>query len=411
VNEVLTITSNGGGDTAGVFTNENTTAVTTVTATGAGTITYSITGGADAAKFTINAATGALAFLAAPDFEAPTDVGANNVYDVIVQASAAGFPSDSQSIAVTVRNVADEVTITSNGGGATASINVAENGSAVTTVAAVSDFPITYSLVAGGDSARFAINPSTGVLTFIAAPDYETPTDSDLNNSYLVTVLASAPSPLGLLQDTQALTVNVTNVVGITQTASGNTPLNGTGEEDTLTGTGGANTINGLGGNDIINGLNGNDTLNGGDGNDTIDGGSGGDTIDGGNGNDRITGGTGTDRMTGGAGVDTFVFTANGESSTSTTTRDIIVDFLVGTDKIDLSAIDANQNTGANDAFTFIGTAAFTALGQVRYLYDTTTTPGTEYTVIQINDTGGTGADFSVALIGHLTPTAADFVL
>ena len=49
--------------------------MTTVTATDADlpaqTLTYSIVGGADAALFTIDAATGALSFIAAPDFEAP----------------------------------------------------------------------------------------------------------------------------------------------------------------------------------------------------------------------------------------------------------------------------------------------------------------------------------------------------
>ena len=49
-----------------------------------GAVTYSIAGGADAARFTINAATGALRFVAAPNHEAPTDAGGNNVYDVIV---------------------------------------------------------------------------------------------------------------------------------------------------------------------------------------------------------------------------------------------------------------------------------------------------------------------------------------
>ena len=54
--------------------------------------------------------TGALSFLTAPDFEAPTDAGANNVYDVLVQASD-GSLIDTQAIAVTVTNVAG-VTIT-----------------------------------------------------------------------------------------------------------------------------------------------------------------------------------------------------------------------------------------------------------------------------------------------------------
>jgi len=94
------------------------------------TLTYSITGGADAAKFTINATTGALSFVSAPDAEAPTDAGANNVYDVQVEVSD-GTNADTQAIAVTVTNVNDNTpTITSNGGGATAAINVAENATA-----------------------------------------------------------------------------------------------------------------------------------------------------------------------------------------------------------------------------------------------------------------------------------------
>ena len=63
-----------------------------------------IVGGADAALFTIDAATGALSFLAAPDFEAPGDADGDNVYDVIVSASDGSF-TDTQAIAVTVANV------------------------------------------------------------------------------------------------------------------------------------------------------------------------------------------------------------------------------------------------------------------------------------------------------------------
>ena len=100
---------------------ENTTAVTTVTATDAdagATLTYSIIGGADAAMFTIDGTTGALTFITAPDFETPTDAGGNNVYDVTVQVSD-GTLTDTQAIAVTVTNVNDDApAITSDGGGA-----------------------------------------------------------------------------------------------------------------------------------------------------------------------------------------------------------------------------------------------------------------------------------------------------
>ena len=67
-------------------------------------VSYAVAGGADAALFAIDAATGALSFAAAPDFEAPADAGADNVYDVVVEASD-GTQSATQAIAVTVADV------------------------------------------------------------------------------------------------------------------------------------------------------------------------------------------------------------------------------------------------------------------------------------------------------------------
>jgi hypothetical protein len=94
------ITSNGGGATAAVSLAENSTSVTTVTATDADvpaqTLTYSISGGADAAKFTIDATTGELSFVAAPNYESPTDTDPKNVYEVTVRVSDAnGAPTAS----------------------------------------------------------------------------------------------------------------------------------------------------------------------------------------------------------------------------------------------------------------------------------------------------------------------------
>ena len=70
------------------------------------TFTYSINGGADSAKFAINSSTGALTFVSAPNFEAPTDVGADNVYNVTVQVSD-GSLTATKAVAVTVTNVND----------------------------------------------------------------------------------------------------------------------------------------------------------------------------------------------------------------------------------------------------------------------------------------------------------------
>ena len=101
------ITSNGGGPTASISVPENTTAVTTVVATDPenGTITYSITGGADAAKFSIDPLTGVLTFNTAPDFEVPTDANLDNNYEVEVTVTDAGNLTDVQDIAVTVTDV------------------------------------------------------------------------------------------------------------------------------------------------------------------------------------------------------------------------------------------------------------------------------------------------------------------
>ncbi|MBI1195981.1 MAG: hypothetical protein GC138_09050 [Gammaproteobacteria bacterium] len=219
VNEAPVITSNGGGATASTSVNENSTAVTTVTAIDvdtADTLTYSISGGADAAKFSINSSTGALVFASAPNYESPTDSGGNNVYDVQVTVTdnGTGNLTDVQDIAVTIININDSPVITSNGGAATASVNAAENQTAVTTVTATDEDPadtLTYSITGGADQALFTINSSTGVLTFASAPNYESPTDSGSDGVYDVQVTVT-DNGAGTLTDVQSIAVTVTNV-------------------------------------------------------------------------------------------------------------------------------------------------------------------------------------------------------
>jgi VCBS repeat-containing protein len=115
-NTAPVITSNGSGDTASTSIAENAAAVTTVTATDADlpaqTLIYSISGGADADKFAINSSTGALSFVAAPNYEAPADANGDNTYEVIVQVSD-GSLTDTQAISVSVSNV-NEAPVASN---------------------------------------------------------------------------------------------------------------------------------------------------------------------------------------------------------------------------------------------------------------------------------------------------------
>ncbi|MDA1016599.1 MAG: cadherin domain-containing protein [Planctomycetota bacterium] len=230
VNDAPVITSNGGGANAAINIAENTAAVTTVTSSDIdrGTPVYSISGGADAAKFAINSSSGVLTFISAPDYETPTDIGADNVYDVTVQVSD-GSLTDTQAIAVTITPVNDNSpVITSDGGGATASFNVAENSTAVTTVTATdADLPaqaLTYSISGGPDAAQFVVNNSTGVLSFVLARDFETPADADFNNVYVVTITVD-----------DGLTGTVMQTLSVTITDVNEFPVSAIGDSDRTT--------------------------------------------------------------------------------------------------------------------------------------------------------------------------------
>ena len=105
--------------------------------------------------------------------------------------------------------------------GSPVTLTVAENTTAVADVNAtdVDGDTITYSLT-GDDAALFDVDPSTGVVTFKAAPNYEVPLDTGGDNVYNVTVVASD----GLLSDTQDFTINVNNLDEVAPTiTSGDT--------------------------------------------------------------------------------------------------------------------------------------------------------------------------------------------
>ena len=68
---------------------------------------FSLTGGADQALFTINPITGVLSFVNAPDFEAPADSNADNIYELEVKVTDIVGLTATQTIAVTVTDVSD----------------------------------------------------------------------------------------------------------------------------------------------------------------------------------------------------------------------------------------------------------------------------------------------------------------
>ncbi|WP_202365720.1 discoidin domain-containing protein [Mesorhizobium sp. L-2-11] len=204
------ISSDGGGDTAAVSIAENTTAVTTVAASdpNAGdTLAYSKLGGADEDLFTIDAATGALAFISAPDFETPADADGNNDYEVQVQVADGNGGFDTQTLLVTVTNANDTAPAFTSGTTAT----FAENATSTVYDANAGDADnlgaLTY-MLSGTDAGLFDIDASTGVVTFQNAPDFENPLDQGANNVYDITVTASD----GTLSTGQAAAITVTDV-------------------------------------------------------------------------------------------------------------------------------------------------------------------------------------------------------
>ena len=110
VNSAPAIISDGAGGRARVAIHEGSRTVTTVSASDADgqVVTYSIAGGADAGRFTIDEVTGKLSFKTARSFDRPADKGRDNVYDVVVAASD-GAATDTQAIAVRVLNVGARV--------------------------------------------------------------------------------------------------------------------------------------------------------------------------------------------------------------------------------------------------------------------------------------------------------------
>ncbi|MFJ4453914.1 cadherin-like domain-containing protein [Pseudomonas sp. NPDC089392] len=145
------------------------------------------------------------------------------------------------------------------------------------------------------------------------------------------------------------------------------------------------------------------DNLTGSHGDNVLDGGKGNDQLFGGDGNDTLIGGLGKDILTGGAGADIFKFGALAEMGTSSSTRDVITDFESGIDKIDLSALDANTTTSADNPFvSFIAAnAAFTAAGQLKFSAG----------VLYGNTDGDAAAEFSIQLTGVTTLTVNDLIL
>ncbi|MBA2961432.1 MULTISPECIES: peroxidase family protein [Ramlibacter] len=319
---------------------------------------------------------------------------------------------------VALVNVAPE--ILSFGGAASFTVQRPENDSFVAfidaTDANVTDgilFPdqvLSYSLF-GDDATRFQIDQLSGLLSFVAAPNFEVATDLDNDNVYDVIVRVSD----GSLFDEQALAIEVINAddavtgsihlsVGsqtntaatlaaastladedaagpLTTTlqwqrfdtatntwvdiaaATGSTLANQAGVTERVvtqyTDAFGTHTITsvetavvGTSGNNNLTGTAGSDIILGLGGNDTLNGGAGDDLVDGGAGNDTLVAaaGDGNDTLVGGAGTDTYTLAATTAAAVVNLTTGTATSAQIGADT--LSGVENVTGSQGGDTIT-----------------------------------------------------------
>lgn len=171
---------------------------------------------------------------------------------------------------------------------------------------------------------------------------------------------------------------------------------------DTLLGDDRGDSLFGGSGRDSLLGYDGNDGLAGGAGNDTLNGGIGRDSLSGEAGNDILMGSVGADLLSGGGGADLFVFTWGGpvphfDSGPGVAGRDVISDFTPGSDHLRF------LHSGLAPV-TLIGSAAFTAINQVRWV----SSGGN--TIVYVNGDTDPAAEMSVALTGIASLQDSDFL-
>ncbi|WP_395682894.1 calcium-binding protein, partial [Inquilinus sp.] len=147
--------------------------------------------------------------------------------------------------------------------------------------------------------------------------------------------------------------------------------------------------------------------FDGGTGNDTLNGGAGMDGLNGQDGNDILRGGADADTLGGGAGADRFVYGSIADTGIGAA-ADRIADFSQAQgDRIDLATIDANTAAVGDQAFKFIGTGLYTHhAGELRFAFADAT-----HTTIAGDVNGDGTSDFQIALNGHISLVAGDFVL
>lgn len=264
----------------------------------------------------------------------------------------------------------------------------------------------------GGDVVSEAANEGTDIVySYLSHTSMQTYTlGANVENGRIITTTASNMTGNGLSNTIYAGTGNntisgglgdeidtVSYQYGLTRGATTGIGANLT--TGVVTGSSGTDTLVRI---ENLIGSSLNDTLIGSAGNNILNGGSGNDSLSGGEGSDTLIGGAGKDTLVGGNGNDIFDFNALSEMGITSTTWDIVSNFIQNQDKIDLSTLDANDATTANDAFNgIISTVNFTAAGQLKFVSG----------VLYGNTDADADAEFAIAISGVATLSSIDFIL
>ena len=229
--QTVTVNVTDADDTAPVFTAGTMASITlpenilptTVVHTAAATDNVGVTayafesGGPDNAKFSLNAATGALTFISSPNYEAPASAQGNSTYVVKIKALDAAGNSAVQTITVNVTDEDETPDVDDTApvfaAGTIASASFAENAPTSTVVhtsTATDNVGVTgYAFEAGGaDNNKFSLNTATGALTFLTSPDFDAPASAAGTNTYSVKVKAVDAAGNSAVQ---TVTVDVTD--------------------------------------------------------------------------------------------------------------------------------------------------------------------------------------------------------
>ncbi len=280
VNEAPMIDTSGG--TANSAENQRTVAtLAAMDVDASDSFTWSLENSGDAALFAINSETGAITWVATPDFETTVSAANSNVFSLTAIVTDAAGLQDTVAVTVTLTDENDAPII--GQGDALLEIEAAENNQAVTTLVAMdadASSTLSWSLTGGADIASFVIDPMTGVITWATAPDFET--TLSVAETKVFSLTATVTDDVGTT-DTIDLSITLTppTVIDRADTYTLLRADNGGAAADTLyaSSSTGPRFIDGGARADIISGSVYGDVIVGGYGDDTIALGAGADTV------------------------------------------------------------------------------------------------------------------------------------